>query len=468
MSIKPTSFAARAYWLPQDSLILSACLLSYSLTLFSQLYRLFSVLPGFRSSNLIYRRQLFTQYSHLYNMMKTTQEATPTQTLSDNQSSVPPYSPISWEPITKHPYPFDTEFSRDPDRVRTVFDTFVEKTKEMNNDKPETYSGKRRAQNLGLKVDIGQAKGLHWRSIQARQPVVLTACLDSPPRTPRRPATEYPSAELLYLKNMVDAQKNQNYLESCRWSVFAERERAISQWEAEQAEVARQANVHEESDWSNDSSQTDTQRPELSMTGRNGTIAPGGESWTPTRSDSSTSSLFGSTNSYREGDMPQNQPIVELPGPLIDGSQSLRSDPKDGHFSLARYNQTQAFPSACKGDTPVRLSRNPPMHRHIPPTSLKMAPTPILPRIDRHPVSYPLPQATKLSYIQPSNTSFPSSLQDFSDTFPYSVNRISTSFSSSQSTAPSGQGPIGSDDVSIMKKRRTDTEHSVTSRRKLQ
>ena len=111
------------------------------------------------------------------------------------QSTIPPYSPIVFQPPAKLPYPFETEYSREPERIRPVFDDYVEKTKEMNAERPDTYSGKRRALKLGLKVDIGQAKGLHWRSIQARQPAVLTNSPNSPPRTPRRPATEYPSAE---------------------------------------------------------------------------------------------------------------------------------------------------------------------------------------------------------------------------------------------------------------------------------
>ena len=108
---------------------------------------------------------------------------------------LPPYSPIKDEPPVKEPYPFDTNFSRDPEHIRDVFDSLVEKTREMNLGKPKVANGKKRAKGLGLKVDIEQAKGLHWRSIQARHPVQLTAGPLSPPRTPRRPATEYPSAE---------------------------------------------------------------------------------------------------------------------------------------------------------------------------------------------------------------------------------------------------------------------------------
>lgn len=125
------------------------------------------------------------------------QEPSSSRSLMEQQESttIPPYSPIVFKPAVKMPYPFETEYSRDPERVREVFDDYVEKTKEMNEERPETYSGKRRALKLALKVDIGQAKGLHWRSIQARQPAILTTSPSSPPRTPRRPATEYPSAE---------------------------------------------------------------------------------------------------------------------------------------------------------------------------------------------------------------------------------------------------------------------------------
>lgn len=127
--------------------------------------------------------------------MNAMQDATFLQNLPDQQQALPPFSPIKYEAPSKLPYTFDTNFSRDPEHVREVFDDVVERTKDMNLGKPEEYSGKRRAKNLGLSVNIDQAKGLHWRSIQARHPVKLTTSPTSPPRTPRRPATEYPSAE---------------------------------------------------------------------------------------------------------------------------------------------------------------------------------------------------------------------------------------------------------------------------------
>lgn len=93
-----------------------------------------------------------------------------------------------------HVHDFDTNFSRDPARIRAVFDDVVERTKAMNLDKSKTSKAKKLATMRGLSVDIAEAKSLHWKSIQARAPVVLTAGLNSPPRTPRRPAMNYPSA----------------------------------------------------------------------------------------------------------------------------------------------------------------------------------------------------------------------------------------------------------------------------------
>ena len=128
-------------------------------------------------------------------MQDTTFSANLPSTNSNSPQPLPPYSPVKYEPPVKLPYPFDTNFSRDPAHIRDVYETLVEKTKEMNLGKPEVSSGRKRARNLGLSVNIDQAKGLHWRSIQARHPVTLTNSPTSPPRTPRRPATEYPSAE---------------------------------------------------------------------------------------------------------------------------------------------------------------------------------------------------------------------------------------------------------------------------------
>ena len=110
-------------------------------------------------------------------------------------NELPPFSPVVYKPKVKYPYPFDTDYSRDPTRIRAIFDELVDKTRVMNLGRSEVPAAKRRARKLGLKVNIDQAKGLHWRSIQARHPVVLTAGPISPPRTPRRPATDYPSAE---------------------------------------------------------------------------------------------------------------------------------------------------------------------------------------------------------------------------------------------------------------------------------
>lgn len=75
------------------------------------------------------------------------------------QSTIPPYSPIVFKPPVKLPYPFETEYSREPERIRNVFDEYVEKTKEMNADRAEVYNGKRRALKLGLTVDIECSMG---------------------------------------------------------------------------------------------------------------------------------------------------------------------------------------------------------------------------------------------------------------------------------------------------------------------
>lgn len=88
-----------------------------------------------------------------------------------------------------------TDAVRDPARIRVVFDTSVAIAKSMNPARKKISSAKRRAEKLGLKVDLQAAGNLHWKSIQARPPALLVAGPSSPPRTPRRPALEYPSAE---------------------------------------------------------------------------------------------------------------------------------------------------------------------------------------------------------------------------------------------------------------------------------
>lgn len=115
--------------------------------------------------------------------------------VSFDAEPLPPHSPVAWAPPVRHAYAFDTDFSRDPARVREVYDAHVQKTKELNEGKPQESSAKRRAQSLGLAVSIGKAKSLHWRSIQARPPVLLTAGPASPQKTPRYVNTDYPSAE---------------------------------------------------------------------------------------------------------------------------------------------------------------------------------------------------------------------------------------------------------------------------------
>lgn len=162
-------------------------------------------------------------------------ERTPTQT------PIPPHSPILYNPPTRLPYPFNTHFSREPTRVRAVFDAHVQQaqtlqsasvpvqdsTSDTSNAEagasPSTHthppsdssptsgetptpkphiqprhssssSAKLYASTLNLTIDVPRAKRLHWRSIQARQPVVLTA-RTPPATTPRHPVVAYPSAE---------------------------------------------------------------------------------------------------------------------------------------------------------------------------------------------------------------------------------------------------------------------------------
>lgn len=108
------------------------------------------------------------------------------------RSEIPPYSPIYWKP----PVEWTPEtFSRDRSRVRSVFDDHVERAKALKHEKPAKAHAKKRAQRLGLQVDIIEAKGLSWRAIQAQPPVVLTAGPTSPARTVMQPALYYPSAE---------------------------------------------------------------------------------------------------------------------------------------------------------------------------------------------------------------------------------------------------------------------------------
>ncbi|KLO11269.1 hypothetical protein SCHPADRAFT_477926 [Schizopora paradoxa] len=148
--------------------------------------------------------------------------------------SLPGSSPTMTRPAV-HEIKFDTHFSRDPARIRAVYEDVVERTKAMNLDKPKTSKAKKLATMRGLCVDIAEAKSLHWKSIQARAPVVLTAGLNSPPRTPRRPAMNYPSAATLYLINEAEAKNQQQYGEARRWKSYADRERAITRWEKNQA-----------------------------------------------------------------------------------------------------------------------------------------------------------------------------------------------------------------------------------------
>ncbi|THH04799.1 hypothetical protein EW145_g5260 [Phellinidium pouzarii] len=394
--------------------------------------------------------------------MDFTHETIITPALSVPESHIPPYSPVVFEEPVKHSYPFDTDFSRDSARVRTVYNAYVEKTKEMNIDRSE-YSGKRRAQRLNLKVDLNKARSLNWRSIQVRPPVVLTTSPTEPPRTPRRPATDFPSAETLYLKNMAEAQKRQNYFESYHWSVLAERERAISKWETVQTEELlywqRKNQMSLERVFHNN----------LFGSPRRSSAVYSG--WGVSNNANGAGSSYvrqDSPSIYHSSDASQNRVVVEMPISHIDGSQSVRPeslDSLDRSYSLAGLNQSY---SSVGHDDPfvqgARLSRNSSMQGHIPATPLRMAPTPLRPRTDHHPIPYPSPQETRLSYNEPSNSVLPENLQNMPYAYTYSTDReTNMGLSSSQSLAPptldSNQNAFGSYESSTIKKRRADTDH---------
>ncbi|KAL5495768.1 hypothetical protein ACEPAI_1232 [Sanghuangporus weigelae] len=381
-------------------------------------------------------------------------------------NELPPFSPVVYKPQVKYSYPFDTEYSRDPLRIRAVFDELVAKTKELNLCKPDVPVAKRRARNLGLKVNIEQAKGLHWRSIQARHPVVLTAGPISPPRTPRRPATDYPSAEQLCLKNMVDAQRKQNYAEACRWSYLAERERAIRKWEAEQAIAfrARQAlDIH-----------STVARHEKSRT-----IVPGNRDleWQKSLPLSESMAWLGEGSRMftdpSHASESRYQTVIEMPVHLMDRTQSIKPEVTNSNYSLLSHNQMQSLniPHGSHSSVSnVRLARSSSIQRHIPATSLRMAPMPLRPRIDHHPLSYPIPQATRLSYVQPTDASAPGAIQNSSDTPGYPVGLGLDGLPSSRatvslpSTDPVSLDQTFDDDEYSLKKRRSEAEHVVSQR----
>lgn len=199
----------------------------------------------------------------------------------------------------------------------------------------------------------------------------------------------------LCLRNVADAQKKQNYIESCRWSVFAERERAIAKWEAEQMALYR-AN--------------------LSVSRRSPNRQPIGTQGSRRINSSEECGSYATKSPISRIDPPSTLiasdahatagPIVEIPYSTIDGSQSLHanSTPAEGNYLLAGTSH-QEYPhidsDPFRSGSP-HLSRSTSMQRHIPSTSLRMAPTPLRPRIDHQSVPFPAPQEPRLSYIQPA------------------------------------------------------------------
>ncbi|OCB89222.1 hypothetical protein A7U60_g3589 [Sanghuangporus baumii] len=381
-------------------------------------------------------------------------------------NELPPFSPVVYKPQVKYSYTFDTEYSRDPARIRAVFDELVAKTKELNLCRPDVPVAKRRARNLGLKVNIEQAKGLHWRSIQARRPVVLTAGPISPPRTPRRPATDYPSAEQLCLKNTIDAQRKQNYAEACRWSYLAERERTIRKWEAEQAIAfrARQAlDLHSTVARHQESRTTVPGNRELEW--QKPLSSSESTAWLGEDSRMFTDSSHASESRY--------QTVIEMPVHPMDRSQSIEPEATNSNYLVLSHDQMQSFniPHGSHSSiSNVRLARSSSIQRHIPATSLRLAPMPLRPRIDHHPLSYPTPQATRLSYVQPIDVSAPGAIQNSSDNAGYPVGLGLDGLPSSRttvslpSTDPTSLDQTFDDDEYSLKKRRSEAEHVVSQR----
>ena len=239
----------------------------------------------------------------------------------------------------------------------------------------------------------------------------------------------------LYLRNMVSAQRRNDYSEACRWSVFAERERAISKWEAEQEELLKAAEAQ------NTNNQGFILTDELNDIDDDGDSEDYGinanwdEAYTSASSTRpSTSSTHGLQLPQYQQQQQQHQMVIEVPTPPMDRSSNLRPEVSNDtyeavHNSLLNPLQSLNIPhqrhvhtphpqygyQAQQDNTllhggvvtadalPPRLTRSSSMQRHIPATSLRMAPTPLRPRIDHHAVSYPSPQATRLSYVQPSN-----------------------------------------------------------------
>ena len=221
---------------------------------------------------------------------------------------------------------------------------------------------------------------------------------------------------------MVSAQKRSDYTEACRWSVFAERERAISKWEAEQEELLRAAEIQK------------TRDEVSSLFGEPNNLDDHEvqADWSEAYADTSPAPRVNSETTYgmrvpQHQIQQQRQVVIEVPTPPMDRSSSLRPEAASDAYDsmqnplnpLQSMNVSHLLPQHTQAQStihgmmvsgnaaslpPPRLTRSSSMQRHIPATSLRMAPTPLRPRIDHHAVSYPSPQATRLSYMQPSHS----------------------------------------------------------------
>lgn len=231
---------------------------------------------------------------------------------------------------------------------------------------------------------------------------------------------------------MADAQRRQNYSEACRWSYLADRERAISKWESEQAitfrarqaldlhtSVARHRDLRLNALETKDSEWLKSDSPSGSST------------WAA--KDARLTETSGTSELKR-------QPTIEMPVNLMDRSQSIVSEAANASYTLFSNDQMQTFnlPHIPQGNDLAAssnlLARSNSIQRHIPATSLRMAPTPLRPRIDHHTLSYPIPQASRLSFIQPAEAPAPIPAQNSLDSFGYTIGS-GTDGSSSNQTA---------------------------------
>lgn len=143
----------------------------------------------------------------------------------------------------------------------------------------------------------------------------------------------------------------------------------------------------------------------------------------------------------------QRHPTSEITGFLTESSQNINplalssftsgSSTQTNSFSAPRVSVSKQDMSFARSTLPARTTS---MYRHIPSTSLKMAPAPLRPRIEHHPLSYPVPQTKRLSY-------FKSGESTSAQNFPFGLSQNPTNspgtLSSGQSTAPSSSlGPV--------------------------